>query len=263
MDHYRVHDNVFAFTSIERSANLTIYNLSSYLVLIDAGGRIDEMKDWRKKIERHHDKKIKKVILTHFHSDHTNSLPAFSDCEIIANKQLSDNLKQANRKKQKNHNLISPNVVFDEKYLIIDDIVKLVIKHTGGHTSGSSYIFCPNYKVINVGDNLFANSYTWGGAKGANPESWIKALEEYLALDVNHVVPGHGPVCGKTELEKWLEYIKEVKEVIIKEINKGKVKDDVLKEADKVVYDVPAPPFSKKSTLTTWYNFWKKYKPSI
>ncbi len=258
MDYYKVHNNVLTFTSVERSANLTIYNLSSYLILIDAGGRIADMKKWRKEVEKIFEKKIKKVILTHFHSDHTNSLPVFVDCEIIASNQLVDNLKQVNRKTQDEHILALPDTAFDESLLIKEEKTELLIKHTGGHTSGSSYIYCPNYKVINVGDNFFANSYTWGGAKGADPESWILALKEYLSLEVDHIIPGHGPVCGKPELEKWLKYIIEVKEVILREIKKEKIKDDVLEEADRVIYDVPTQPFSKKSTLVSWYNHWKK-----
>ena len=258
MDYHKVHDDVFAFTSVERSANLTIYNLPSYLVLIDAGGRVEDMKKWREEIEEHFDKKIKKVILTHFHSDHTNSLPAFSDCEIIANIQLVDNLKQTSRKTQEEDKLVLPDITFEESYSLKEGKIELIIKHTGGHTSCSSYIYCPSFKVINVGDNYFANSYTWGGAKGANPERWIKALEEYLELDIDKVIPGHGPVSGKPELELWLKYIQEVREVILTEIKNGKGKDEILKIADKVTYNVPTRAYSKKSTLITWYNFWKK-----
>jgi len=262
MEYYKVHNNVFAFTSVERSANLKIYDLPSYLVLIDAGGKTEDMKKWRNEVENHFEKKIKKVILTHFHSDHTNSLSAFADCEVIASNQLVDNLKQTKRKTQENNNLISPNITFDETYSVKEDKIELIIKHTGGHTNCSSYIYCPNFKVINVGDNYFANSYTWGGAKRADPERWIRALEEYLGVDVDHVIPGHGPVCGKPELELWLKYIKAVRKVIVTEIQSGKGKDDVLKIANEVTYDVPTQSFSKKSTLLTWYNFWKKHYPS-
>lgn len=76
------------------------------------------------------------------------------------------------------------------------------------HTGGDVLAYVPDNRVIFTGDMLFINGHPiiWAGPVG----NWIKACQLMLDLDVESVVPGHGPVTDKrgvTAVKGYLEYI--------------------------------------------------------
>jgi cyclase len=46
--------------------------------------------------------------------------------------------------------------------------------------------------VVFTGDTIFSQVQTW--LMTSNVDQWLEALERIRALDVDHVIPGHGPV---------------------------------------------------------------------
>ena len=76
------------------------------------------------------------------------------------------------------------------------------------HTRGDVLAYVPQDRVIFTGDMLFINGHPiiWAGPVG----NWIKACQLMLDLDVETVVPGHGPVTDKhgvAAVRSYLEYI--------------------------------------------------------
>ena len=76
------------------------------------------------------------------------------------------------------------------------------------HTRGDMLAYVPEDHVIFTGDMLFINGHPiiWAGPVG----NWIKACQMMLDLELETVVPGHGPVTDKRGVEavkKYLEYI--------------------------------------------------------
>jgi cyclase len=77
------------------------------------------------------------------------------------------------------------------------------------HTVGDLIVHVPDVRVCFAADVLFVGvaPIMWAGPTA----NWIAALERILALDVDVVVPGHGPVSGRAEVELlrdhfvWLE----------------------------------------------------------
>lgn len=86
--------------------------------MIDCGRNFTETREIHEETESLFKNKIEYVVLTHFHSDHTHSLPLFSDCQIIASNQLMKFLIAAKRKPARNFPLVFPNVVFEEKFIL-------------------------------------------------------------------------------------------------------------------------------------------------
>jgi glyoxylase-like metal-dependent hydrolase (beta-lactamase superfamily II) len=62
----------------------------------------------------------------------------------------------------------------------------------------------PDAKTIFAGDILFAGAtpVMWAGPL----QNWIAALDKILEMDVDTIVPGHGPVCGKEVVYQAKEY---------------------------------------------------------
>lgn len=72
------------------------------------------------------------------------------------------------------------------------------------HTRGDAIVFLPAERVLISGDILFVGGHpvTMTGSVFG----WIQALDRVLALDVDVIVPGHGPVSTTDEAARLKEY---------------------------------------------------------
>jgi cyclase len=71
--------------------------------------------------------------------------------------------------------------------------------HTPGHTPGQLAVFVPEERVVFTGDTVFSGCQTW--LMTSDIDQWLMALETIRTLDVDHVLPGHGPVVTKEYLD--------------------------------------------------------------
>lgn len=166
----KVSENVFVVVGRPAYGNVTAFVLPGRVVLVDCGIQLSAVKEVRGEIEEISGRRVETVILTHFHSDHTHALPAFSDCRIISSNTLLKNLRRAGRKVPEGFRPTFPSETFDRQLELRDEDIRLVTKQTGGHTNCSTYVFCMNYKTIAAGDNLWTEYYPWGGARGGDPD---------------------------------------------------------------------------------------------
>lgn len=78
------------------------------------------------------------------------------------------------------------------------------------HTRGDTIALLPRERVLFSGDILFhgAHPIAWAGPVS----NWIAACERILAMDVEVIVPGHGPLADKAavrELRAYFDYLYE------------------------------------------------------
>jgi cyclase len=71
--------------------------------------------------------------------------------------------------------------------------------HTPGHTPGQVAVYVPEERVVFTGDTVFSECQTW--LMTSDVDQWLGSLDLVRSLDVDHVVPGHGPVTPKKYLE--------------------------------------------------------------
>ena len=62
------------------------------------------------------------------------------------------------------------------------------------HTRGDVLVHVPADRTVFTGDIVFANAHPiiWAGPVA----NWVRACDLILAMEVETVVPGHGPLCG-------------------------------------------------------------------
>jgi cyclase len=74
------------------------------------------------------------------------------------------------------------------------------------HTKGDAIAYLPAERTVFTGDILFIGSHPimWAGPVA----NWIAACERILALDVEIVVPGHGPIAGKAGVRETRDYFR-------------------------------------------------------
>ena len=64
---------------------------------------------------------------------------------------------------------------------------------------------CPADRVVYTGDILFIDGtpIAWAGPVA----NWIRACDRIMALDVDVIVPGHGPITDKAGVKRMQDYL--------------------------------------------------------
>jgi cyclase len=72
------------------------------------------------------------------------------------------------------------------------------------HTAADAIVHVPDEGVVFAADILFTGvmPIMWHGSV----ETWLAALDTLLELDAGVYVPGHGPPCGRAEIEELAAY---------------------------------------------------------
>jgi cyclase len=90
--------------------------------------------------------------------------------------------------------------------------------HTPGHTRGQIAVHVPEERVVMTGDTIFNDCQTW--LMESNVPQWLDALERVRELDVDHLLPGHGPVTTTdyvpTQRSVLLEWVSAVTAAVAK-----------------------------------------------
>ncbi len=92
-----------------------------------------------------------------------------------------------------------------ERKLSVGDKVVHLIEVGPAHTAGDVLVYVPDNKVVYTGDILFIDGtpIMWRGPVG----NWIRACERILAMDVDVIVPGHGPITDKAGVASVRDYL--------------------------------------------------------
>lgn len=107
--------------------------------------------------------------------------------------------------------LVAPSETFDgELTLEVGDREVQLIEVGPAHTRGDTLAFLPGERVLFSGDILFhgAHPVVWAGPVS----NWISACDRILDMNVEVIVPGHGPLADKAavrEVKAYFEYLYE------------------------------------------------------
>ncbi|PON12349.1 MBL fold metallo-hydrolase [Candidatus Entotheonella serta] len=104
---------------------------------------------------------------------------------------------------------VAPTRTFDgELTMQVGDKEVRLIEVGPAHTRGDILVCLPQDRVIFTGDILFINGHpiVWAGPV----DNWIKACDRIIDMDVDVIVPGHGPITDKqgvAQVKGYLTYI--------------------------------------------------------
>ncbi|MFP3882490.1 MAG: MBL fold metallo-hydrolase [Actinomycetota bacterium] len=100
--------------------------------------------------------------------------------------------------------------------------------HTPGHTPGQIAVHVPEERVVFTGDTIFSDCQTW--LMTSDIEQWLKALDRIGELDVDTVVPGHGPVTDKSYLAVQRAMLLEWEAAVAAAVARGWTREETIEK---------------------------------
>ena len=224
----KITDNVYSYVDVKNSgpsnsfgANAGIIIGKDGIVVVDTLISSKEAKRFIRDIRAISKKPIKYVVNTHYHLDHTFGNSDFRrlGAVIISHTNDSKNLKTHGEialKHAKNYGLSEqdmkgtkiayPVLTFNNRIEIDLGNQKIELIYIGpSHTDGSILVYLPEKKILFAGDILFTNYHPF--IADGNIEEWVKALDYIMTMDVEKIIPGHGPISSKQDIEDMKNYL--------------------------------------------------------
>lgn len=230
--------------------NNTIIEMKDYLIVVDAnfpsGARL--VLEDAKKLSK---KPVKYVFDTHHHGDHSYGNPVWTQQGAItlAYVGVAEEMKryeparwQNTAKTRKDVGDLKldvpepPKQTFTKSPYILKDDTRQVQFHFLGwaHTRGDGFVYLPKEKVLCTGDAVVNGPYNY--TADGNIGNWPKVVEAAQKLDVEHILPGHGPAGGREVLQGQHDFMFELHKAVATAVKNGKKLDELVKkDGDKLV----------------------------
>jgi cyclase len=224
----KIAENVYAYVGTKNSsknnsfgANAGVIIGKDGIVVVDSMVSAKNAKRFISDIRTISRKPIRYVVNTHYHFDHVfgNSEFAKLGAVIIAHenvrkameKSAGETLKNIGEygltpKDMKGTTVAYPVLTFGNR-MTIDiggELIELIHARQS-HTDGDTLVHLPGKKVLFAGDILFTDYHPFLGE--GNIEEWAKELDDIKSMDIEKIIPGHGPLSGKNDLNDMKEYI--------------------------------------------------------
>lgn len=186
------------------------------------------------------DKKIKYVINTHYHHDHTDGNRAFGDgAVIIGHENLRESLlngrtvEMFDREIPPQPKIALPEITFEDSLSVhFNGEEILVMYFPEAHTDTDSVVFFLDDNVVHTGDLLFNGMYPFVDIPGGGSvEGLIVNLEVVLNLidEDTQIIPGHGPLATWEDLKDFRDMLIETNDIVRNRMQEGLSLDDIKK----------------------------------
>ena len=230
----RIADDIYVFTS-RRYAQVTAGAILTKegVILIDTLFYPDESLAIKDFLEERLSLKVRYVVNTHYHADHTLGTFLFPKAQVVSHALCRELLETTGREgleQMKSQSpefegvdLVLPDLVFEEGHLNIHLGGKTVrLQHCPGHSPDLISALVVNDRILFASDNMMPVPTIFDG----NYDSLVASLNSMLEMSLDTVVQGHGEVILRGEVESLirsdLDYLKKIETAVRKVIDKGK-----------------------------------------
>ena len=192
------------------------------------------------------DKPIRFVFDTHYHADHAfgNSLYVDAGATIVCSQ---DCMAESQRKNTvawtsdkgegdfdlKQWRLEHPQVGFPDHMVFDDGGHHVELTKVGpGHTLGDAIAYLPKERILFTGDLCLRRAGNNIADQDADPENWVKALDQLNQMDVAILIPGHGPVGNHESIVPQRKYLAAMIDGVKAGIRRGHSADAIAESLD-------------------------------
>jgi cyclase len=182
------------------------------------------------------------LINSHHHVDHTLGNALF-DAPILGHAAIREAMLRAGIPKErlisaaphfaeelaKVRELRPPTQTFTGAMTLYDGDREIQLLHVGtAHTVGDTLVYLPQDRLLYAGDVAF--HYVTPLAFEGHVSNWIAVLDHIDGMDVERIVPGHGPVGTKADLRELRDYFALVRDEARKAFDAGAAVEDAVRE---------------------------------
>jgi cyclase len=182
--------------------------------------------------------KLKFVLNTHYHGDHTGGNAAFGpEAPIIAQSNVRKRLSEEQKSKFFNRTTppspkeALPVITFDQSVSVFFNGEEIrVIHFPHGHTDGDSVIFFTGSNVVHMGDDFFNGKFPVVDLEaGGDIEGLIKNLTDIISKlpEGVKIIPGHGPLSDVAGLKEFRRMLVGTSDIVRKRIAAGKTLEQI------------------------------------
>lgn len=239
----QITESVYAYTGVASGTPGNVFFVNTGIVVgndavlvVDTLTSAKEAEGFAADIRKITDKPVRYVVNTHCHLDHILGNSYFADrgARIIGHVKCRDAVIAGGDKILENPaafglpadfwegtRVVSPDTAFERAMVIDLGGITVNLIHTGfaSHSPGSIIVHIPSQDVLFAGDILFTDFHPYMG-DGDLP-GWEKNLDFIHAMNVGHIIPGHGPLSSNKDIEDLKAYLpffdKKAKELSAKE----------------------------------------------
>jgi cyclase len=193
-------------------------------------------------------KPVTRLVNTHHHIDHIGGNSYFREAEIVSHAFCREEIVRtglpveflqkriprfaAEFSKVK---LAVPEVTFEDRMVFYQAGRDVELRHLGpAHTFGDAFVILPKDKVLFAGDLAFY--YVTPLAFQGHVGNWIKVVDRILKMDVETIVPGHGPIGGKKELREMRAYLMLIRREAKKRFDSGMTAEQAARDVKLGIY---------------------------
>jgi hypothetical protein len=108
--------------------------------------------------------------------------------------------------------------------------------HVLGPGCSEAHVVVEFEKNIFAGDLITSLNHSW--LEIGKIDEWLARLEYIRKLGPEYVHPGRGPSGGPEVLDRQVQYLKKVKELVLKERPRGKPNEKILSDLQKKLEDL-------------------------
>jgi len=224
----RLSQNVYSYVGVQNASPANSFAANAGIVIgrdgvlvVDTLISAKEGARFLADIRKVTDKPIRYVVNTHTHLDHAlgNCVFARLGATVISHdadrvllaKKGEEILRNAGNYGLKADDMAGteiavPKISFSDRMTIdLGGEEAVLIRTAPSHTQGSLVVYLPDEKLLFAGDILFTDFHPY--LADGDLAGWTKSLDALLAMDVERIVPGHGPLSTKKDLKEMKEYL--------------------------------------------------------
>jgi cyclase len=219
---HKIGPDLYAYISDnDASANSTFLVSDQGILVVDTGLNAQEGRKLLTEIRKFSQAQVRWIVNTHYHPDHRGGNSAVGPDAII----ISTAFTRSHTEKPAQENSVNETVGPKGLVLYLGGH-EVRIYHSGpAHTQGDLVVYFPDEHAIATGDLFLTNSYP--AMDDGDMENWIAALDQMLALPIEHVVPGHFELATKSELQRFRNYLADLRDQVARMYRQGMPLDRV------------------------------------
>jgi cyclase len=215
------------------------------------------------------DKRVRFVINTHYHFDHTGSNAFFQkEATIVAHDNVRKRLEMGGTlgnggsvrmDSPPSATEALPILTFGQDVTIHLNGEEVRALHApSGHTDGDSIVFFPKSNVVHMGDDFVRYGFPFidlqGGGSSAGMIAACEGALAQLPADVK-VIPGHGALATPDDVRAFVQMLKDTRAAVAKGIKAGKSMEQLKKDKVLEPWQKYSGPFiSTDAFIETLYN---------